>query len=71
MSTGLCVKGGCCVCYRLVTSVFCLNGNAKQADISRAFGVTLIGVERAVKLYRQQGVQGIHAQPKRRGPATR
>ena len=44
--------------FRMITAQFCLNGNAKQADISRAFGITLISVKRAVKLYRQKGVAG-------------
>jgi transposase-like protein len=56
--------------FRMITAQFCLNGNAKQADISRAFGITLISVKRAVKLYRQKGVQGFYAEPKRRGPAV-
>jgi transposase len=38
--------------------------------ISRAFGITLISVKRAVKLYRQKGVQGFYAQAKRRGPVV-
>jgi transposase len=45
-------------------------GNAKQAEISRAFGVTLISVKRAVKLYRDKGVAGFYEEPKRRGPAV-
>jgi transposase-like protein len=56
--------------FRMITAQFCLNGNAKQADISRAFGITPISVKRAVKLYRQKGVQGFYAEPKRRGPAV-
>ena len=44
--------------FRMITAQFCINGNAKQADISRAFGVTLISVKRAVKLYREKGVTG-------------
>lgn len=46
------------------------NGNATQAEISRAFGVTLISVKRAVKRYREKGVAGFHQEPKRRGPAV-
>ena len=34
--------------FRMITAQFCLNGNAKQADISRAFGVTLISVKREI-----------------------
>ena len=56
--------------FRMITAQFCLNGNAKQANISRAFGVTLISVKRAVKLYREKGVSGFYEEPKRRGPAV-
>ncbi len=56
--------------FRMITAQFCINGNAKQADISRAFGVTLISVKRAVKRYREQGVSGFYEEPKRRGPAV-
>jgi hypothetical protein len=28
--------------FRMITAQFCINGNATQAEISRAFGVTLI-----------------------------
>lgn len=39
--------------FRMITGQFCFNGNAKQAEIARAFGVTAISVKRAVKLYRK------------------
>jgi len=54
----------------MIAAQFCLNGNAKQADIARAFGITLISVKRAVKRYRQKGVAGFYEEPKRRGPAV-
>ena len=53
--------------FRMITAQFCINGNAKQADIARAFGVTLISVKRAVKLYREKGVSGFYEAPNRRG----
>jgi len=56
--------------FRMITAQFCINGNAKQADISRAFGVTLISVKRAVKLYREKGVAGFYEEPNRRGAAV-
>ncbi len=56
--------------FRMITAQFCINGNAKQAEISRAFGVTLISVKRAVKLYREKGVPGFYEEPNRRGPAV-
>jgi hypothetical protein len=42
--------------FRMITAQFCINGNATQAEISRAFGVTPISVKRAVKRYREKGV---------------
>jgi transposase len=56
--------------FRMITAQFCINGNATQAEISRAFGVTLISVKRAVKRYRDEGVAGFYQEPKRRGPAV-
>ena len=41
--------------FRMITSQFCVNGNSKQADIIRAFGVTPISVKRGVKKYRSGG----------------
>jgi transposase-like protein len=56
--------------FRMITAQFCLNGNAKQADICRAFGLPPISVKRAVKRYREKGVAGFYEEPKRRGPAV-
>jgi transposase-like protein len=56
--------------FHLITSQFCVNGNAKQSEIARAFGVSLISVKRAVKCYRDQGPQGFYAPRGRRGPAV-
>ena len=56
--------------FRMITAQFCINGNAKQADISRAFGITLISVKRAVKRYRQRGPAGFYEAPRRRGSAV-
>lgn len=47
-----------------------MNGNARQADIVRAFGVTTISVKRSVKLYREKGPAGFYAQRPPRGPAV-
>ncbi len=55
--------------FRMITAQFCVNGNAKQADVVRAFGVTKISLKRAVKLYREEGPKGFYAPRKRRGPA--
>jgi hypothetical protein len=41
--------------FRFFTSQIVVNGNATQAEIVRAFGVSTISVKRWVKKYRQQG----------------
>ena len=56
--------------FRMITAQFCVNGNAKQADIVRAFGVTKISLKRAVKRYREEGPKGFYQPQKRRGPAV-
>jgi Transposase protein len=56
--------------FRMITAQFCVNGNAQQADIARAFGVTGISVKRAVKRYRAEGPAGFYQEPKRRGAAV-
>ncbi len=56
--------------FQMITAQFCVNGNAKQADIVRAFGVTKISVKRAVKRYREEGPKGFCTPRKRRGPAV-
>jgi len=42
--------------FRMFTSQLYVDGNCKQRDIIRAFGVTAISVKRAVKKYRKGGV---------------
>jgi hypothetical protein len=56
--------------FHMITAQFCVNGNAKQAEIVRAFGVTDISVKRAVKRYRQKGPAGFYEQRKTRGPGV-
>ncbi len=56
--------------FRMIVAQFCINGNVKQADICRAFGVTTISVKRAVKLYREKGVAGFYEKRNPRGPAV-
>jgi transposase-like protein len=53
--------------FHLIASQFYVNGNATQAEICRAFGVTFISLKRAVKLYREKGAAGFYEIPKRRG----
>ena len=40
--------------FRLFSTQLVINGNATQAEISRAFGVPLVTVKRYVKLYGRQ-----------------
>jgi len=56
--------------FRMITAQFCVNGNAKQAEIAQAFGVAKISLKRAVKRYREEGPRGFYAQRKGRGPAV-
>ena len=44
--------------FRLYTSQLVVNGNAKQMEIVRAFGVSEISVKRWVKRYREESAQG-------------
>lgn len=53
--------------FRMITSQFYINGNATQAEISRAFGVPAITVKRAVKKYREFGAAGFYSPRKTRG----
>jgi DNA invertase Pin-like site-specific DNA recombinase len=56
--------------FRMITAQFCVNGNATQAEIMRAFGVSKISLKRAVKRYRTEGPKGFYQPQKRRGPAV-
>jgi transposase-like protein len=44
--------------FRMFVSQLVVNGNCKQADIVRAFGIPSISMKRAVKLYREKGPPG-------------
>ena len=55
--------------FRIFISQLYVNGNAKQSELARAFGVTTELVRRSVKLYREEGVQGFYAPRKTRGAA--
>jgi len=44
--------------FRLFTSQLVVNGNAKQSEVVKAFGVSAISVKRWVKRYREEGAQG-------------
>jgi transposase len=56
--------------FRMITSQFCVNGNAKQPEIVKAFGVPLTSVKRYCRLYREKGPAGFYAPRPRRGAAV-
>ncbi len=56
--------------FKMITAQFYLNGNAKQAEIARAFGVPKINIKRAVKRYRESGPKGFYAPRKTRGASV-
>lgn len=56
--------------FQMITAQFYSNGYVKQMDIVRAFGVTPISVKRAVKRYKEHGVQGFYAPKNTRGAAV-
>ncbi len=44
--------------FRMFTSQLVVNGNCKQVDIIRAFGIPSITMKRAVKLFQEKGPAG-------------
>jgi hypothetical protein len=44
--------------FKMIVSQFCVNGNATQAEIIRAFGLPPITMKRAVKTFRTYGPAG-------------
>jgi transposase len=56
--------------FRMITAQFCVSGNARQADVAKAFGIPKVTVKRTVKRYRQEGPKGFYAQRKTRGAAV-
>lgn len=54
--------------FRMVTSQLYINGNCKQSEIVKAFGVSPISVKRYVKKYREEGPKSffVKLQPKRK-----
>lgn len=56
--------------FHLITSQFYVQGNATQAELCRAFGVTPISLKRAVKRYRKKGSAGFYETSARQGAAV-
>ena len=56
--------------FKMITAQFFINGNAKQAEIARAFGVSKISIKRAVKRYQESGPKGFYAPRNTRGASV-
>jgi transposase len=55
--------------FRMITSQLYINGNCKQIDIVKAFGVSANSVKRYVKKYRKEGLEGFFSKkPVKRTP---
>jgi transposase len=52
--------------FRLYTSQLIVAGSATQGHVARAFGVPLVAIKRATKLYRQRGAAGFYVPARRR-----
>lgn len=52
--------------FRLFTSQLIVQGSATQGHIAKAFGVPLVAIKRATKLYRQRGSAGFFVPKARR-----
>ena len=52
--------------FRLFTSQLIVQGSATQGHIAKAFGVPLVAIKRASKLYRQRGAAGFFVPKARR-----
>ena len=54
--------------FRLFTSQLIVQGSATQGHAARAFGVPLVAIKRATKLYRERGPAGFFvSRPRREG----
>ena len=52
--------------FRLFTSQLIVQGSATQGQIAKAFGVPLVAIKRAAKLYRERGSAGFFVPKARR-----
>jgi hypothetical protein len=54
--------------FRLFTSQLIVQGSATQGHVAKAFGVPLVAIKRATKLYRERGPGGFFvSRPRREG----
>ena len=51
--------------FKMIVSQFYINGNAKQVELVRAFGIQPLALKRWVKKYRTEGPSGFFA-PRRK-----
>jgi hypothetical protein len=56
--------------FRLFTSQLIIQGSATQGHVAKAFGVPLVAIKRATKLYRERGAAGFFV-PKARREGSR
>src|SRR5215510_12596854 len=54
--------------FRLFTSQLIVQGSATQGHVARAFGVPLVAIKRATKLYRERGPAGFFVSGPHRSP---
>jgi hypothetical protein len=52
--------------FRLFTSQLIMEGGATQGHIAKAFGVPLIAIKRATRMFRERGAAGFFVPPPRR-----
>src|SRR2546427_262444 len=52
--------------FRLFTSQLIVQGSATQGHVAKAFGVPLVAIKRATKLYRERGAAGFFVPKARR-----
>ena len=52
--------------FRLFTSQLIMEGGATQGHIAKAFGVPLVAIKRATKIFRERGAAGFFVLPPRR-----
>jgi transposase-like protein len=56
--------------FQMIIAQFCRNGNVKQAEVARIFGIPAVSVKRWVKKYDHEGVAGFYKPRRRRGAAV-
>ena len=56
--------------FHFITAQMVILGNATQAEIVRAFGISVISMKRWVKRYREEGAKGFFGERRGRGPSV-